>query len=313
MKAKVALTVIFLGILGIVNAVQNEGLVLIDTLYAELSLTNTIFHNMQTDTYMFFPNYTSLEISYGRFAFGDSGIVEGRGVASFLIPPPPMGYHIQSVEFQAYCWWFLDNSIDWVWPHYYSMPYPVMIDHVHFESILPAVFGQNTLESNVVVLQDSAYIGWIGADITNCYVNDVQHSRTYSQYRLHFPPDYDVTGYQADLADYARGPGHPRLIVNYVKDVSNADDISQPISNLIKGLYPLPVNGVLNIELEGKNIYTASMYLYDLRGRLVSTYDRVKINRDTVQIQLPDCPSGVYYLKVESGQKSDVRRITIIK
>lgn len=310
MKTKVALMVIFLGMLGIVNAVQNEGLVLVDTLYAERSLTNTIFHNMETGAYICYPNYPSLDIAYGRSGIVDTGILEGRGVISFLVNPIPVGYHVTNVELQAYCEWYMDNSEDLVWPHYYSTPYPVMIDHLQFDTILPVVFGQNALSPNVAVLQDRAYIGWVGTNLTNCYLDDIQQSRTYSQYRLHFPIGYDVSGYQVDLADYW---WNTKLIITYQKDVSISDEISPPVSNLIKQLYPLPVRGVLNIELEDKYNIAASIYLYDLKGRLVEHYDDFNFQNDSIQLQLPDCPSGIYLLKVESGQKSDIRRITILK
>jgi hypothetical protein len=314
MKAKVALMVLFLGIMGIVNAIQSENIVLVDTLYAELSLTNSIFHNMLTDTYMYVPNYTSLEIRYGRNSFGNPGIVEARGVVSFHIPPLPMGYNVQSTIFQANCEWYWDNSNEDIWPHYYSTPYQVLLDHIQFDSISPAVFGQNALSPNVAVLQDSAYIGWVTTDVTNSYVDDVQQSRTYSQYRLHFPLGYDVVGYEADYIRYGRLDwGTPKLIITYQKNVSNSDDISPPVSSLIKRLYPLPVRGVLHIELEDKYYNAASIYLYDLKGRLVELYDDLNFQNDPIQFQLPDCPSGIYYMKVESGLKKEIRRITILK
>jgi len=314
MKRLLALMVLFLGIMGIVNAIQSENIVLVDTLYAELPLTNSIFHNMETDTYMYYPNYNSLGIHYGRSAYGGPGILEGRSVVTFPTVSVPIGFHIQRAEISLYCEWYLNNSEDWMWPYYYSSPYQVMIDHIHFDSILPVVFGQNALSPNVAVLQDSAYIGWVTTDVTNSYVDDVQQSRTYSQYRLHFPPGYDVTGYQADLAQYSRGPiSPPKLIVTYQKDVSNSDDVSPPVSNVIKRLYPLPVREVLSIELEDKYNIAASIYLYDLKGRLVHVYDKLSFNSDPVHLQLPDCPSGIYFLKVESGLKKEIRRITILK
>lgn len=314
MKAKVALVVIFLGMLRIVNAVQNEGLVLVDTLYAELSLTNSIFYNMQTDTYMYYPHYTSLEIRYGRSGYGDPGILEGRGVVTFLVSSIPIGYHIQSAVFQAYCEWYWNNSSEWVWPLYYSTPYQVLVDHIQFDAILPSVFGQNALSPNVAVLQDSAYIGWVGTDVTSSYLDDLQQSRTYSQYRLHFPPEYDVSGYQVDLADYGRLDwGTPKLVITYQKDVSNSDDVSPSVSGIIKRLYPMPVFGVMNIELDDKYRNSARLYLYDLRGRLIAAYDKSNFYNNLVQLQLPECPSGIYFLKVEAGQKSEIRRITIIR
>jgi len=311
-KPKTVLILLFIGMLGIAAATPKND-VIVDTLYAVLPLTNSIFHNMETDAYIFFPNYNSLEIRYGRNAFGDPGIIEVRGVASFQIPPLPMGYHITSVEFQAYCQWYLDNSNDWVWPHYYSYPYQVMIDHIQFQAISPEVFGQIALESDIVVLQDSAFIGWVGAYVTNSYIDDLQQARTYSQYRLHFPDGYDVAGFQADLVDYARGPGYPRLIVNYQNDVSNSEEYNPTIVNLINRVYPIPAQRLMNIEIEDKHSKATSIYLYDLKGRLVYVYDKLNFNNDPVQLHLPDCSSGIYFLKVEAGQKSEVKRITIIQ
>lgn len=313
MKTKTVLILLFIGMLGIAAATPKND-VIVDTLYAVLPLTNSIFHNMLTDAYMYYPNYTSLDIHYGRSAYLDPGILEGRSVVTFLTVSVPIGYHIQRAEISLYCEWYLNNSEAWIWPYYYSTPYHVMIDHMQFDSILPAVFGQTALTSDIAVVQDSAYIGWIGTDVTNCYLDDLQQSRTYSQYRLHFPPGYDVTGFQGDLVQYGRlNWGTPRLVITYQQDVSNSDEVSPTVSSLVKRLYPLPARGVLNIELEDKHSKAASIYLYDLKGRLVYVYDKLNVHNDPVQLHLPDCSSGIYFLKVEAGQKSEVKRITIIQ
>lgn len=91
MPIKVIALCMFLSMVFSLHAFKEEDIILVDTLYAELSLTNSIFSNMQTDAYMYYPHYTVLEISYGRSGFGAPGIIEGRGVASFQIPPPTHG------------------------------------------------------------------------------------------------------------------------------------------------------------------------------------------------------------------------------
>ncbi|MCB5259018.1 MAG: T9SS type A sorting domain-containing protein [Candidatus Cloacimonetes bacterium] len=53
--------------------------------------------------------------------------------------------------------------------------------------------------------------------------------------------------------------------------------------------------------------------MYDLKGRLVELYDDLNFQNDPIQFQLPDCPSGIYFLQVESGLKKEIRRITILK
>jgi len=314
MKAKVALIVILLGLTGIANANHNDDSVLVDTLYAVHSLTHSIYHNMETDDYMCYPNSSSLEILYGRSSFIGPGIIEARSIVTFQTTPVPEGYHIHSAEISLYCDWYWDNSHDWIWPHYYLTPYQVLIDHIQFESILPVVFGQAALAENVAVLQDSAHIGWVRTDVTESYLDDLQQSRSYSQYRLHFHPDYDVTGYQVDYVVYSRGPDSPpKLIVTYQNEVSNSDEAYTPESFLIKRLYPLPVHGILNIELEEKHRGTASLSLYDLKGRLVNSYDKLNFHNGPVQLQLPECPSGIYFIKVKAGRESEIRRISVIK
>ena len=96
-------------------------------------------------------------------------------------------------------------------------------DHLQFATIAPEAFDQIPLASNVAILQDSEYIGWVGTDITSSYLDDIQQSRVYSQYRWHFPPGYDVSGYAIDWVEYSRGPvASPKLIITYHKTVPDA-------------------------------------------------------------------------------------------
>lgn len=75
----------------------------------------------------------------------------------------------------------------------------------------------------------------------------------------------------------------------------------------------MPVFGVLNIELDDKYRNSARLNLYDLRGRHIATFDKLNNYNNPVQLQLPECPSGIYFLKVEANQKSEIRKITIIR
>ncbi|MDZ4121506.1 MAG: T9SS type A sorting domain-containing protein, partial [Candidatus Cloacimonadaceae bacterium] len=299
-------------LLGFAHAQDDR--VIIDTLYAEYPLTNTIYYNMQTGVYRIFSNYTSLQISYGRSSWDDPGIQESRGFVTFTANPAPNGYYIQSAEIRAYCWWYVADSYSWTWPDYYATPYQVMLDHIEYDSFTPAVFGQTALESDIAVLQDSAYIGWLGTDVTGSYLDDIQQSRVYSQYRIRFPAGYDVSGYDADLVSYSRGPNAgPRLIVTYLKDVSNSDEVSPAITGLIKRMYPMPAHSVINIELDGKLNSTASVLVYDIKGRLVRVYRDLHIANDPLQLQLPDCPSGIYFIRVDNGTRSQVKKITLVR
>lgn len=295
-------------------AVDGE-LVLVDTVYVELTpLTGTIFYNMLDNTYICYPNGTDLGLGYGRSPYGNPGIREFRAFVTFQTRPIPADYFIHSVILQAYCQYYGDNSEDLIWPHYYSTPYQVLVDHMQFATVAPIVFDQTPLASNVAVLQDSAYIGWVGTDLTNSYLDDIQQSRTYSQYRWHFHPGYDVSGYAIDWVEYSRGPvASPKLIVTYYRTVSNSEEVLPIQSDLINGVYPQPSRDVLNIEIKDKNTSSIDITLYNLKGRLVHSESHIPIQSGISQLHLRDYPSGIYYLKVTDRHRCQIMKITIVK
>lgn len=293
----------------------DDQFVLVDTVYVELAgLTGTIFHNMLDNTYVYYPNETSLSIGYGRSPWGNPGVREFRSFLTFQTRPVPREFNIHSAVLSLFCWYYLDNSEDLIWPHYYSTPYPVQVDHIQYASITPEVFNLQPLSANVAVLQDSAYIGWIGTDVTNSYIDDIQQLRTYSQYGLHFPPYYDVTGYAIDSVSYGRLDwGTPKLIITYHKQVSNSDDVLPIYVELIKQVYPLPAREVLNIDFTDKDNNDTSLLLYDLRGRLVHSESRVIKLNGKAQVPISEYPSGIYFLKVTDRHRSQMKKITIVK
>ncbi|MCK9610918.1 MAG: T9SS type A sorting domain-containing protein [Candidatus Cloacimonas sp.] len=293
----------------------DDEFVLVDTVFANPAyLTGTIYYNMLDNTYSYFPNETSLAIGYGRCPWGNPGIEEYRSLVTFQTRPIPLDYHLYSAVLFAYCQYYVDNSEDLIWPQYYSTPYQVQVDHLQFTTMAPEVFNLIPLASNVAVLQDSAYIGWIGTDITSSYLDDIQQSRTYSQYRLHFPPGYDVSGYAQDWASYAKGPvASPKLIVTYHKTVSNSEEVLPIQSDLINGIYPQPSRDVLNIKFKDKNTCSIDLSLYDLRGRLVHSETHIPILSGITQFNINDYPSGIYYLKVTDRHRSQIKKITIVK
>ncbi len=292
----------------------DDQFVLVDTVYVELAgLTGTIFYNMLDNTYVYYPNETSLSIGYGRSPWGNPGIREYRSLVTFQTRQIPTDYFIHSVILQAYCQYYVDNSEDLIWPHYYSTPYPVQVDHLSFATIAPEVFNLIPLSANVAVLQDSAYIGWIGTDITNSYLDDIQQSRTYSQYRWHFPPYYDVSGYAQDWVSYSKGPvASPKLIVTYHKTVSVSDETLPIQCDLINGIYPHPSRSILNIVFKDKNTSSIDINLYDLRGRLVHSESYIPILSGVIQFHINDYPSGIYFLKVTDRHRSQMKKITIV-
>jgi hypothetical protein len=290
-------------------------LVLVDTVYAEPApLTGTIIYNIDYHTYSFYPNLTALYIGYGRYSFDTPGIQEARAFITFPLQNIPIGYYLFSAEIQLYCLTYMDNSDESEWPHYYSTPYPVNVDHLQYETIAPSVFNQTSLESNIAVLQNNAFLGWVSTEVTNSYLDDVQQARAFSQYRLRFPAGYDVSGYEVDEVIYARVSwGTPKLLLTYHKTVANSDQILPVQSELINQIYPQPANNILNIELTGKNYPKAELSIYDVKGRLVHLETNMRVQSGLIHIPIQDYPSGIYFIRYRTIQQTEIKKVIILK
>ncbi len=318
MKRHLLILLILLSIILQLYADRYES-VLVDTIYAEPNpMTGTIYYSMDYHDYYNFPNQTSLEIGYGYAQFVGTGIFELRSFISFETIPVPNDYVISSVMLRLKCQYYWDNGTDFIWPHYYSTPYSVNIDHIQFGALEPSVFDVESLTSSVGVLQDSAYVGWISFPITESYLNDIEQSHDYSQFRLRFPPGHDISLYEADVVNYSNNPtsssSHdPHLIVTYHKSVSNSEEVTPMQEQIIKQIYPQPCINSFNIEFMEKSNKNISLSLYDLRGRLVYSENNLKSNKGLFRMQNLDYPSGIYFIKVKDGKRSQVKKITIIK
>ncbi len=298
---------------------QEDDSVLVDTIYCEPnSMTGDIIYNMEYNDYYYFPNEPSLNIAYDQNSFLGLGVTECRSFITFETKPVPNNYLISNVILQLYCWYYWDNGIDLIWPHYYSTPYTVNIDHIQYQTIAPSVFDIESLTSNVGVLQDSAYVGWVSSLVTESYLDDIEQSREYSQFRLRFPPGHDIVGYSSDNVYYENSPSsfssfNPHLIVTYHKPVSNSQEVEPLQTQLIKLIYPQPSKNNFNIEFMDKDNKPINLSLYDLRGRLVHYKINVAKKNGIAKIPTLVYPSGIYFLKVKDGKRSQVKKITIIK
>jgi|GEM_PF-1208003 len=319
MKARIAVILILIGLVGRVNATQNE-MVIVDTLNCVYSLTNSVFYHTQSQEYYYYPNNNRLTASFGEHIGGPPGVSRGRAFATFYTQPVPDGYTIHSAELWAYCVSYGDNGNSMVWPHYFSTPYQVVIDHVQFDSWVPSIYGQPSLAYSFAVLQNlnSAGIGWIGTDVTHRYLNDIQNSRVYSQYRIRFnSSNTDVTWgvFDFDKVSYARSTQTwgPWLIITYHKKVSISDPTNIFQQELIRQVYPQPSRDILNIEFNKIDNSSIEFSLFDLKGRLIHSEKSLSRQNGIVQIPTRDYPSGIYFILINDGHRSQVKKITIVK
>ena len=106
---------------------------------------------------------------------------------------------------------------------------------------------------------------------------------------------------------------NPNLIVTYHKSVSNSQDVEPMQNQLIKQVYPQPCRNNVTIEFMDKDNKPINLSLYDLRGRLVYSEKKLSKQNGIAKIQNLDYPSGIYFLKVKDGNRSQVKKITILK
>jgi hypothetical protein len=82
-------------------------------------------------------------------------------------------------------------------------------------------------------------------------------------------------------------------------------------SGLVEMIYPQPAKDQLVIKLYGKENKMISYRLYDIGGRELLSGKQAASAEATVDVQLPVLPGGIYFVKVISESKSEVRKIVI--
>jgi hypothetical protein len=88
-----------------------------------------------------------------------------------------------------------------------------------------------------------------------------------------------------------------------VSELSNNDIIIQA--------YPNPIDAILNIKYSLKKNSDISFSIYDFMGRNVNNISNQKsyIGENSVEINFSDYPSGMYFLKINLGFKSEIIKL----
>lgn len=69
-------------------------------------------------------------------------------------------------------------------------------------------------------------------------------------------------------------------------------------------IYPNPNNGTFNIELT--NFENSTFQIYSISGQLIL---QKSITQNTTQVDLSDHPKGMYFIKVETGNETIIKKI----
>jgi PKD repeat protein len=88
-------------------------------------------------------------------------------------------------------------------------------------------------------------------------------------------------------------------------NINNAESMNNAVS-----IYPNPNSGVFNVTLDSKVEGVMSVSVFNTIGELIST---IEVLENTAIINLTDVASGVYTVKVTSGNQIATKKITIVR
>ncbi len=95
------------------------------------------------------------------------------------------------------------------------------------------------------------------------------------------------------------------IVTNFITDVETRD------VPLISNIYPNPSNQWINV-ITGSETGDLSLQLFDLAGRILLEEDYNQVNRNfQVQLNVAEVKNGIYFLHVNLGNSSEIRKVVI--
>lgn len=103
------------------------------------------------------------------------------------------------------------------------------------------------------------------------------------------------------------------LLINFVSAQSGSDERfaagSRKDSNI--SLYPLPVAGILHIDLGKVSATEPEVQLFDMLGNKINDLTIERESATCFSLQLNEKSPGFYFIKIRTSEESISRRITI--
>ena len=129
--------------------------------------------------------------------------------------------------------------------------------------------------------------------------------------------NYDSNIYNNNLC-----PPYPSCIEDYVGYQDTTDCSSMSISELIVPInyqlhqpFPNPFNPTTSISFSIPEQSQTSLKVYDIKGNLISTLLNQTMNVGHHQIEWngENLSSGTYFIRINSGEFSDVKKVVLVK
>jgi hypothetical protein len=119
------------------------------------------------------------------------------------------------------------------------------------------------------------------------------------------------------LAKTEYDPGAMINVIENLLDITVSNNQEIPISQGFKLLsnYPNPFNPSTNIRFSVKTQRSITLQIYDLNGRMIETLiDKiVSPGEHEVQWNTQNQPSGIYLIRLQSGEYFTAQKISLVK
>ncbi|MDP7028082.1 MAG: T9SS type A sorting domain-containing protein, partial [Candidatus Marinimicrobia bacterium] len=154
----------------------------------------------------------------------------------------------------------------------------------------------------------------IGASVNHLSMYDIKTPGSTLSYWNLYRGNNRRTGYESgdecsaefDNCGVCGGDGSTCLAVN---DLIKADKFS------LSSIYPNPFNPVTKIDFSIPIYELVTIIAYDIKGRAIETLINKKLQPDTYSINwyASAHPSGIYLIKMKSGNYSHTQKVILIK
>jgi hypothetical protein len=302
---------------------------IVDSLYAVDQLSGSIYYQQ---------NYLTVDANWqeGETYLGDyydwGWMVRfaSIGYLSFELPSIPEGYKMQSAHLKTYIGAMRGNSVWDVYPIFdygNTSVFPEgVLEHIDYgdtfnsiDLIPSSIYARYTFFNHETLLPPS----WVSHDVTDCLLMDFAANRSLTQYRIYLDgfSDWD------NSRDYiATSTGSSTYFPNSVKivyilsDGTSNNDPAIPQHQLAISCYPNPFSDKSTISVKASEPGIHGLNIYNIKGQLIRCFENSsKSSGDhTYQWDGKDnsgnqVSGGIYFIKVQSGQRTASSKIVYMR
>ena len=165
-----------------------------------------------------------------------------------------------------------------------SLPYTICDLNIDWYDIYSFTSGNNSI--------------CLESDIPECIINTPG---------FNVSPEWDLTGDSSNS-------------ITFVYQPQNCDDMSiseltQPIQYTLHQPFPNPFNPTTSISFSIPEQSQTSLKVYDIKGNLISTLlnQTMNVGHHQVEWNGENLSSGTYFIRINSGEFSDVKKVVLVK